>query len=163
MEKQLIYAMTGEVKSGDKNTILKSGAIGSCIVVTSYDKKSKAGVMAHIMLPGESPENKATPKTRYAKNAVIKLLELMKLNNSNMDDIKVCLAGGANVLQRKDDIIWQNIIDSVEQIIRENGITVLAKSLGGVLRRSVSLDVETGLLNYTIGDDPEKLFWRFEL
>jgi len=162
MDKQIVYAMTGEVKYGNKNNILKSGAIGSCIVITAYDKLNRIGAMAHLMLPRKANKNKNLQKTRYAFNAIEELMNVLKKHGANKNKIEVCLAGGANVLQRKDDSIGQNNISSVEEILRDKQIRIAARSLGGIERRCVSLDVETGCLNLSIGDSLEKLFWEFK-
>lgn len=159
--KQIIYIMTGEVKAGNKDTILKSVAIGSCVVITAYDIQNQIAAMAHIMLPGRALENKKLPKTRYASNAIDELINVLLQNGANENKLEVCLAGGANILKRKDDNIWQDIIISVEELLAKRKIKIMAESLGGTMRRSVSLDVETGLLKCSIGDDPEKTLWEF--
>ena len=162
MDKEIIYAMTGEVKKGDNNSILKSGAIGSCIVITTYNKRRNIAVMSHIMLPEEAPRNKINiQKTRYAKNAIDELIFLYELDKTKDDIIEVCLAGGANVLQKTDDNIGQDVIDSVENILNSKKIKVVTRSLGGRQRRSISYNVETGDVYCSIGDDEEKLFWKF--
>ena len=48
----------GQVKAGTGGVILKSSAIGSCVVVVAYDTARKVGAMAHIMLPGRAPTRK---------------------------------------------------------------------------------------------------------
>ena len=161
MNKQIIYAMTGEVKAGNKNTILKSSAIGSCIAITAYNKQNQIGALTHIMLPGKAPENRNIQKTRYANDAIAELINLLKLNGANENNFEVCLAGGANVLNRKDDYIGQDIIISVEEILKKRKINIMARSLGGSQRRSVSLDVEYGKVYYSIGDGAEKLLWKY--
>lgn len=161
MDKQTIYVMTGEVKIGNKDAILKSGAIGSCIVIIAYDKLCQVAVMAHIMLPEKAPEIKSLQKNRYAGNAIEELVNLFALNGTNENNIEVCLAGGANVLERKDNNIGQEIIVSVKKLLKERGIKIKTESLGGIMRRSVSLNGETGCVNFTIGDKPEKQLWKF--
>lgn len=37
----------------------------------------------------------------------------------------------------------------------------MAESFGGIKRRSVSLNGETGYVYFTIGDEAEKLLWKF--
>jgi len=161
MDKEIIYAMTGEVKKGDHNSILKSGAIGSCVVITAYNKKKQFGLMAHVMLPGKAPEKKDIKKTRYAHNAIDELIMLNKINKSNEDIIEVCIVGGANVLQKADDNIGQNVIDSIEEILKNKEIKVVARSLGGAQRRGISFDVETGKVYCSIGDGTEEFLWNF--
>ena len=161
--KQIVYAMTGDVKAGNKDTILRSGAIGSCIVIVAYDKLNQTAAMAHIMLPGKAPENREVRKTKYANDAIDELASLLKLNRANENDIEVCIAGGANVLKRNDDDIGLDIIQSVVVLLKKRKIKIVAKSLGGTKRRSVSLDVETGCLHFTVGDGAETLLWKFNV
>ncbi len=54
MEK-IVNVSTGEVKVGRKGEILKSTAIGSCVVIAAYDSERNIGIMAHVMLPGRAP------------------------------------------------------------------------------------------------------------
>ncbi len=110
MDKRIIYIMTGEVKVGNKDMVLKSGAIGSCLVITSYDKLNRIGAMAHIMLPEKAPENTGLKKTRYAINAIDELLRILAKNGADKNNLESCLAGGANILQRKDDNIGKHNI-----------------------------------------------------
>jgi len=161
MDKRIIYVMTGEVKLGNKDTILMSGAIGSCVVIIAYDKHHQIAAMAHIMLPGRAPENKGLQKSRYARNAIDELVNLLTLTGINENNIKICLAGGANILERKDNDIGQDVIASVKELLKERGIETVAASLGGIKRRSVSLNGETGYVNFTTGDESEKLLWKF--
>ncbi|MBI4669600.1 MAG: hypothetical protein HY747_10555, partial [Elusimicrobia bacterium] len=39
-----------------RKAILRADAIGSCIAVAAYDSKKRVGAMAHVMLPGSSPD-----------------------------------------------------------------------------------------------------------
>ena len=64
------YVNTGEVSSGGIETILNSGAIGSCVVITAFDSYRRIGAMAHVMLPGVSPVKNQLHATRYAANAI---------------------------------------------------------------------------------------------
>ena len=161
MDKQIIYAMTGEIKIGNKDTILRSGAIGSCVVIIAYDKLSQVTAMAHIMLPGKAPDTKSLQKNRYAENAIAELVNLFTSTGAKENNIEVCLAGGANILESKDTDVGQLIIISVKEYLNKKGIKIMAESLGGTSRRSVSLNGETGDVYFTIGDEAEKLLWKF--
>lgn len=159
MSKEL-NIFTGEVKYGKNNILLKSNAIGSCVVVVAFDLKKKIGGIAHIMLPGKAPRKKGVQTFRYAKNAIDELLEGMRKNGSTLANIKVSLVGGSNVLQRDDDTIAQANIDSVLEIINNNKIEIVAKSLGGVLRRTVIFDLGSGEVRFTHGDSAEMLLFK---
>jgi chemotaxis protein CheD len=160
--KDIIYAHTGEVKEGYSNVVLKSGAVGSCIVIVAYNEEFKIGTMAHILLPGKAPERRNIVSTRYAHNAVHELLKVFLDKKIQLNDIDICIVGGANVLNRSNDEICKLNVNSVHELLKESGIKVAARSLGGTLRRSVSLDIETGRLYLSVGDQEEKIFLTFE-
>jgi len=108
--------------------------------------------MAHVMLPGIAPRGKDIQRTRYAVDAIEEVIERMSRLGVNRDDIEVYLVGGGNVLRREEESICKKIIESVTGILKEKRIRIKAQSLGGTERRSVSLDVDTGIVRYTVGD-----------
>ena len=113
----LIDVYTGEVKAGGENTILKSNAIGSCVVIAAYDASKKVGALAHVMLPGAAPEGKTFQRTRFAADSIEEMINRMTHLGAHKDDIEVCLVGGGNVLEREDDIICQDNIVSVVELL----------------------------------------------
>jgi chemotaxis protein CheD len=157
--KEIVDINTGEVKVGSGNIILRSVAIGSCVVIAAYDSSEKAGALAHIMLPGSAPE-KSQEKTKYAANGINEMLRLMTCAGIKKDNIEVCLVGGGNVLKKKDDNICRENIKSTARLLRKEGIPIKATVLGGAKRKGVSLNIESGSIFYTEGDDNEKLLWR---
>lgn len=158
---ETINVLTGEVKASKENIIFKSSAIGSCVVIAGYDKKLLVGAMAHVMLPGISPEKSKTPKTRYAQNAIEEMIERMISLGAKDENIEVCVVGGSNVLKRKDDTICQANINSVLKILNEKNIKIQAKSVGGTERRSVLFDTKTSKVYHSIGNENDKLLSCF--
>ncbi|MBC8465610.1 chemotaxis protein CheD [bacterium] len=158
--KKIINVLTGEVIAAKETTILKSAAIGSCVVIAAYDTANKTGALAHVMLPGASPGKDTFPRTRYADEAIVEMIGMMTRLGTDRENIEVCLVGGANVLQREDDTICQAVVDSVIELLHKQNIEIKAKAVGGMERRNVSLDVKKGTIHYTEGDAGEKLLWE---
>jgi len=158
---KILYVLTGEVKTCSNNEILKSSAIGSCIVVIAYYLKLNIGGMAHIMLYGTAPENTKYDKTRYANNAVSDLIIKMKAKGAKIENIEFCVVGGANVLKRENDTIAQNNVNKVLDLLKKQNFKIKAKSVGGTERRSATLNIKTGKLGYTVGDGAEMILWDF--
>jgi chemotaxis protein CheD len=156
---EVIYVNTGEAKVSEGEAILRAIAIGSCIVVAALDSKQKVGAMAHVMLPGKAPQQ-FLEKTKYAFDAIEKMLDQMLEAGSNVDDIEVCLVGAGNVLEKENDTICDANIESVTSILKEKGICIKASVLGGTERKGVVLDTETGSISYTEGDEKEKTLWQ---
>ena len=151
---------TGKVKLGVKGTLLRSVAIGSCIVIVAYDIIKKMGAMAHIMLPGKAPKG-VTEKTKYASDAIDELLNMLIQAGSERGSIEVCLVGGGNVLKRQNDTICKENIESVIKLLAEKQIPIKASILGGTTRKGVFLDVENGKVTYTESDSKSKLLWQY--
>ena len=160
MAKIMQYVNTGEVCSGGLDTILNSGAIGSCVVITSFDSVKKIGVMAHVLLPGKCPANNQLHTTRYAANAIEEMLSKLKSFGISKGNIEICIVGGANVLKRENDTIGKDNLDSIMKILMEEHINIKAKSVGGFERRTVLFDIMKGCIYYTVGDSKPNLLWQ---
>lgn len=156
---EVINVQTGEVEVVGGSFILKSTAIGSCLVITAYDPKNKVGALAHIMLPGKA-HRKTEEKTRYAADAINEMISRLTDAGTKRDDIEICLVGAGNVLKKVNDNICQANIDSVIQILRQKRLAIKGAVLGGVERKGVALELESGSVFYTEGDLEEKLLWK---
>ena len=159
--KKIADVNTGEVKIATEGAILRSVAIGSCIVVAAINFKRKIGAMAHIMLPGSAPQH-SLEKTKYAFDGIEQLLNQIFEAGANTDETEVCLVGGGNVLKKEDDTICEANIESVTQILEGKNIPVIASVLGGTKRKSVFMDVENGYISYIEGDEKEKTLWQVD-
>ena len=159
--KEILDVFTGEVKISTSDIIIRALALGSCIAVVAYDVKNRIGGIAHIMLFGKAPENKKQEENKYAENAISNLLLQMQKAGADKERMEFCLAGGANVLKIDNDTIAEKNCISVLQIAKEQKLKVKAKSLGGTQRRRISLDISSGEVKLSIGDNKENVFYVF--
>ena len=158
--KEVIDISTGAVEVAGAGAILRSNAIGSCIVIAAYDSSKKVGALAHIMLPGRAPKDADSERTRYAADAIDEMIDRMTRTGANQCDLEVCLVGAGNVLEKQDDTICKDNIESTTELLEKKHIPVRAAALGGTERKGVSLDVESGSIFYAEGDGKEKLLWK---
>lgn len=157
---QPIEVGTGEVFTVAGAGLLRASALGSCVCIVVCDPQSRVGAMAHVMLPGTAPPSSLHPN-RYAVDAIRTLLNGLSEYGVRTTGLMACLVGAANVLQRPDDTICESNIACTRQILRDQGITISAESLGGVLRRAVCLDVARGLVQHSQGDSPEETLFVY--
>ena len=155
----IIDVSTGEVKVGRDNSILVSNAIGSCIAVVAIDTEQKVGGIAHVMLAGKAPDTERV-KTKYAFNAIEVLFRKMGIKDTNGINLKVFVAGGGNVLQLKDDNVCNENIKSTIEALKNKGIFITNKAVGGTERRTIRLDIENEVLYYSEGNGPEEILWK---
>ncbi len=159
MDYEIDEVSTGEVKTVITGTTLNASALGSCIAVIAYDPYQQIGGMAHIMLPGTADESITSYKFRYAENGIVELLRQLTYYGVDISKIRCVLAGGANVLKRKDDTICKMNIDSTIEILRRNNIAIHAQCLGGEKRRRVSFNTAEGSVLCSIGNRQETVLW----
>jgi chemotaxis protein CheD len=159
--KEVVDVNTGEVRAGGRDLILRSTAIGSCVVVAAYEPTSRIGALAHIMLPGSAP-SREWEKSKYAENAVAQMIKKLVKAGAKREKIEACLVGAGNVLKGKDDTICKDNVNSAMETLKNKHVVIKASAIGGTSRRSVCLDIETGCVSYTEGDGEEKLLWRFK-
>ncbi len=157
---KVISVSTGAVRVGRAGATLRSTAIGSCIVVAAYDSSRRVGALAHVMLPGRAPKQAGEKRTRYAADAIDELIDRIARTGAKRCDIEVCLVGGGNVLQEKDDTICRDNIKSTTRLLEKKHIPIRAAVLGGTERRGIFLDVERGKIFYTEGEGKKKLLWE---
>ena len=152
MCRDFIDVETGEVRVSSEPAILRAIAVGSCVVVTAYDRYKKLGGLAHVMLPGRSPGERYEDKTKYAEDALDILFGAVKKAGAKTERLEVCLIGGANILGEGD--ISEKVAESVIGYLNKLEIKIKGKRLGGAQRRAVYLDVASGKISYSEGGGP---------
>ncbi len=105
--------LTGGLAIGSKRGLIRSIPLGSCIAFIAYDKTTKTGNLAHIMLPGKSPKVNKEDENKYAKNAIVNLLFEISEQGAVITNIEFCFVGGANVLRKENDTVADDLINSV--------------------------------------------------
>ncbi|MFC2048586.1 chemotaxis protein CheD [Elusimicrobiota bacterium] len=160
---KVIDVYTGEVKIGSGNVILRSMALGSCVAVVVYDTKSKTGGIAHVLLPGKSPRGNKINRRKYAFYAIDELIEKMLNSGAKRTNIKASIVGGGNVLKKKDDTISKANVHSVIECLTKKKIGIIGSSVGGIERRSVSLDIESGDILFSVGDSNMQILKKADL
>ncbi|MCP4705828.1 MAG: chemotaxis protein CheD [candidate division Zixibacteria bacterium] len=150
---KVIDVDTGEIRVSNESVILQSVALGSCIALAVYDRTKKIGGLAHIMLPGKSPSSKNN--TKYAEDSIEALLEWMNKLGATKKNLEISIVGGANVLQEGD--IPDKVIKSVLDYLNKLNLKINSKRIGGIKRRSLYFNTETGDVHYTEGDDSKKI------
>lgn len=159
VDSQHVEVLTGEVKTAHDG-VLRASALGSCIAVVLHDAEIPVGGLAHVMLPGAAPNAEDGKRTKYAEDGLLELLRNLTSMGARPERLIACVVGGANVLEREDDTICEANICSVLSLLEEQGLESRATEVGGTERRSLSVDVGSGCVSYTVGSSSPMLLWR---
>lgn len=117
--------------------------LGSCIGLALFDRRSKVGGLAHIVLP--SARGNTDRPGKFVDTAIPKLIEEMEVLAGGELKLTAKIAGGACMFAKAlaANIGLQNT-ESCERLLGELRIPILAKHCGGSKGRRMSLDTANG-------------------
>lgn len=121
--------------------------LGSCIGICAYDPEQKIGGMAHIMLPSSLMATDKLIPAKFADTAVPKLIGDLEQQGAARGRMTVKIVGGAHMFSVSNDSILnigaRNIV-AVEDAFDKLGMRIVAKSVGGNVGKSITLNLEDG-------------------
>ena len=134
------------MKLAQREGILITYALGSCIGVCFHDPVAKVGALLHIMLPLNMEAGRKNT-LKYADTGIRETLRQMTGKGAQKSRITVKIAGGAKMFEVNGGSlgnIGQRNIESVHTILRQEGIRLTAEDVGGKVARTLLFDVASG-------------------
>ena len=146
MDEPLKYFLLPGALKVSVNPMEITTLLGSCVAICLWDCRLHQGGINHYMMPFWNGSGLASPK--YGNIAIDKLINSMYYIGSKKEDIVAKVFGGAMVLHTEDKIfhIGERNIEIQEKILKEQGIKVVAKSLGGNNGRKIIFNTQTGVV-----------------
>lgn len=139
---------------------IKTYALGSCVAVIMLDPVTRTVGMAHVALPDSSIDRKKA-KVRpayFADRGVPALLNHMgemgcRIRGGRM---MVKLAGGARIMDNNNvfNIGKRNLL-AIRKELWQYGLGPVAEDVGGVISRTVAVQVDTGRVILTSAEKGE--------
>jgi chemotaxis protein CheD len=145
-----IYVQPGESHLTTEPSILRT-LLGSCVAVAFLAPKQGVGALCHPMLPvcpAKLEGNNPRTAQRYVDFAIRSLAKRFTALGIERDDVTVKLFGGADVLAVSQDASRSTVgrmnSESALRVLREEGFTIAASSLGGDSGLTLRFDTSTG-------------------
>lgn len=145
------------VSNNPQNT-LSTYALGSCVAVVIYDPFSKVGGLLHLMLPNSSvsPAKAKTQPAMFADTGLPLLFRSFVGLRGDLQRSRIFLAGGATIMCASDLFkIGERNIEATRACLNRHGLVVRHNSLGGVINRTVHLNIGTGAITLKMPDASE--------
>jgi chemotaxis protein CheD len=150
--KNKINVELGEFKIAEDDSILEAIGVGSCVVITFYDRIIKVGAMGHPMLP-KFERREDGEKDIFVDSIIDTMIAELLKKGAQKKRIEAKVIGGASMFKIFDSdgrgIGKQNVAAAKEKLLSE-GITVVAEATGGSCGRSVKFDIESGIVEVKI-------------
>jgi chemotaxis protein CheD len=130
-------------------TILTCIGLGSCLAIVLHDPKLHLGALGHAMLPNYEEGIDKTNPAKYVDTSVPLMVDELIRRGSLKKNIRAKLIGGAQMFSfispNTFDVGKRNI-ESAKYALKNEGIPIIAKDVGGKRGRTISFDIRTGLV-----------------
>ena len=131
------------------NDIIATIGLGSCVAIALYDRESKTGGLAHILLPSMSMSRETSNPAKFPETIVpIMLAEMRALGASNSARISAKIAGGASMFGQLVNGTGINVgernIAATKEALAAAGIQIIAEDTGLDYGRSVYFHLADG-------------------
>lgn len=152
---------TGEMAVGHNDMHIKTGSIGSCVVITLYDDEAGVGGMAHAMLPTRrkvSPDAaletekdiiESEAAAKYVDEAIDRLVASIEKKGGKKERLKAKLIGGARMFKvlsgDKHGIGYQNV-EAAKAKLEVLEIVIESEDTGGTIGRIAEMNLANGLV-----------------
>ena len=135
--------------AADKGDVdLVTLGLGSCVAIMLYDAPTRAGAMAHILLPSRSLARESSNLAKFPETAVPLLLQRLGALGADSKRLVAKLAGGASMfaqLMTPGSIqMGERNIVAARNALRAAGIPIAAEAVGGGTGRSVRFHLADG-------------------
>jgi chemotaxis protein CheD len=137
--------------SPNPEDVLITYALGSCLGITVHDPVARVGGLLHLMLPSSAidPTKAAQNPFMFADTGVPELFLRCYKAGAQRERIIVTAAGGSCTHgEEKDDYfqIGKRNFVMLRKLLWKNSILLKAHDVGGNISRTMSLDIETGVV-----------------
>jgi chemotaxis protein CheD len=131
------------------NDIIATIGLGSCVAIALYDRETKTGGLAHILLPSMSMSRETSNPAKFPETIVpIMIAEMRALGASNSARISAKIAGGASMFGQLVNGTGINVgernIAATKEALAAAGIQIIAEDTGLDYGRSVYFHLGDG-------------------
>ncbi len=125
--------------------------LGSCVAIALYDRRTKTGGLAHVMLPTSRYARKTVRHrpAKFADLAVVALLDKMERSGVIRNRVIAKIFGGANMFSSNGTghsvlEIGKRNTAAVKKKLKEERIRLVAEDTGGSHGRSIEFHTDSG-------------------
>ena len=146
------------------DTVLITHALGSCIAVVLHDPVTHVTGLLHYMLPDSGQADETTRLERpylYADTGIPRFFKSAYALGAHKQRLIVSLIGGAQVLSQSDAFhVGKRNYLAARKLFWRAGVLVHAEDVGGVTPRTVRVQVNSGQIVISLGQNERILTAR---
>ena len=140
-----------DLKIAQKDDILVTYALGSCVGICLYDPVAKIAGLSHIMLPTISDfSNSNVVREKFADTAIEILVQKMQIAGAIKARMRAKIAGGAQMFNNISNLslagIGERNVIAVKQELLRLRIPIIAEDTGKNYGRTVFFHSDEGIM-----------------
>ena len=129
--------------------VIATIGLGSCVAIALYDRDTRIGGLAHILLPSRAMSRETENPAKFPETIVpVMLEEMRKLGAAPGARISAKIIGGASMFGQLASGSGINVgernVAATREVLAESGIPLLAEDTGLDYGRSVYFYLEDG-------------------
>lgn len=148
MREHVVKVADYAVDQGD--VVLVTRGLGSCVAVALYDAGTRAGALAHILLPSITMARDQSNPAKFPETAIPLLVERLRELGAAPERLSARLVGGASMFASAGAPGAQQVGDrnvaAARSALAAAGVPVVAEDTGKGCGRSVSFYLGDGRL-----------------
>ena len=123
--------------------------LGSCVGIAVWDRVTKQGGLAHVVLP-DSRGSISLPG-KFADTAVVALRNHLVAKGAYPRKLTAKIAGGATMFGRRSDRdVGEKNYQAVLENLRKHGIRLVAEDIGGEQGRIIRFSLDNGAVEVSV-------------
>lgn len=145
------------VASNDASADLVTYSLGSCLGIMIHDPIAKIGGLLHVMLPDSTIDAMKAQSAPYmfVDTGVPRLFQAVYNLGGDRRRITLKVAGGAQFLDSAGVFnIGDRNVAALRKILSRNGWTPRVEDVGGVVSRTVRMELSTGKISISRPGSP---------
>ncbi|MBM3845164.1 MAG: chemotaxis protein CheD [Verrucomicrobia bacterium] len=163
-EQKHVVSVADLAVSSNPGLQLITYSLGSCIGITIFDPVTRVGGLLHAMLPDSKidPAKAAAQPAMFIDTGIPALFRAAYQLKAEKHRVQICLAGGAQVIDTGGFFsIGKRNYELTKQILSHHGLVVRAEQVGGVVGRTMILNLRTGEVRLRVsGENQDTILWK---
>lgn len=133
--------------TNDPDSVIVTYSLGSCVGVSIYDPVARVGGILHYMLPDSSldPDKARKNPCMFADTGIPALFKACYRFGAQKQRMRVVVVGGAQILDQEGFFnIGRKNQEALKRVFSKNRVNVDYEEVGGMVNRTIKLDIKTG-------------------
>jgi chemotaxis protein CheD len=158
-QQKVVVGIADMAVSNNANAMLATYSLGSCVGIAIYDPVSRVGGLLHAMLPDSTIDaEKAARKPMFVDTGIPALFRAAYELHAEKHRVHIYVVGGAQIMDNSGFFnIGKRNYEAVTAIFSRHGLRSVAEEVGGLVNRTMYLNLATGQLSLKISGQQEEV------